>query len=44
MKAFFSMSYGGPDKSTIGDMPDPVPGKNELLVEVKASSDRKSVV
>lgn len=38
MKAFFSMSYGGPDKSTIGDMPDPVPGKNELLVEVKASS------
>jgi NADPH:quinone reductase-like Zn-dependent oxidoreductase len=38
MKAFFSMSYGGPDKSTIGDMPDPVPGKNELLVEVKAAS------
>ena len=32
------MSYGGADKSTIGDLPDPVPGKNQILVEVKAAS------
>jgi NADPH:quinone reductase-like Zn-dependent oxidoreductase len=38
MKAYFSMAYGGPDKSLIGELPDPVPGKNQLLVEVKAAS------
>jgi NADPH:quinone reductase-like Zn-dependent oxidoreductase len=38
MKAYFSMSYGGPDKSTLGDISDPTPGKNQLLVEVKAVS------
>lgn len=38
MKAYFSMAYGGPDKSLLGDLPDPVPGKNQLLVEVRAAS------
>jgi len=38
MKAYFAMSYGGPDKSITGDLPDPVPGKNQILVEVKAAS------
>ena len=32
------MSYGGPDKSIIGELHDPVPEKNQLLVEVKAVS------
>lgn len=38
MKAYFAMAYGGPDKSLIGELPDPVPGKNQILVEVKAAS------
>jgi len=38
MKAYFTMAYGGPEKSVIGDLPDPVPGKNQILVEVKAVS------
>jgi NADPH:quinone reductase-like Zn-dependent oxidoreductase len=38
MKAYYSTSYGGPEKSVFGDLPDPVPGKKQLLVEVKASS------
>ena len=38
MKAYFAMAYGGPDKSLIGNLPDPVPGKNQILVEVKAAS------
>lgn len=38
MKAYFALAYGGPEKSVIGDLPDPVPGKNQILVEVKAVS------
>lgn len=38
MKAFYSNAYGGADVSLYGELPDPVPGNNEVLVEVKAVS------
>jgi NADPH:quinone reductase-like Zn-dependent oxidoreductase len=38
MKAYYSTAYGGPEVSSYGDFPDPVPGVSELLVEVKAVS------
>jgi NADPH:quinone reductase-like Zn-dependent oxidoreductase len=38
MKAFYSKSYGGTEASVYGDLPDPVPGNNQLLIEVKAAS------
>lgn len=38
MKAYYSTAYGGPEVSSYGDFPDPVPGAGELLVEVKAVS------
>jgi NADPH:quinone reductase-like Zn-dependent oxidoreductase len=38
MKAYFSTAYGGPEVSKFGDYPDPVPGKGQILVEVKAVS------
>jgi NADPH:quinone reductase-like Zn-dependent oxidoreductase len=38
MKAFYIKSYGGPEASVYGGLPDPVAGKDQLLVEVKAVS------
>jgi len=38
MKAHYSTAYGGSEVSVYGDLPDPVPNVNELLVEVKAAS------
>jgi NADPH:quinone reductase-like Zn-dependent oxidoreductase len=38
MKAFYSKAYGGSDVSLYGELPDPVPRNNEVLVEVKAVS------
>jgi NADPH:quinone reductase-like Zn-dependent oxidoreductase len=38
MKAFMARSYGGPDVMVLGELPDPVPGKGEVVVAVKASS------
>ncbi len=38
MKAHYSTAYGGSDVSVYGDLPDPSPGINQLLVEVKAAS------
>lgn len=38
MKAYYSTAYGGPEVSHLGDLPDPLSGKNQVLVEVKAVS------
>jgi NADPH:quinone reductase-like Zn-dependent oxidoreductase len=38
MKAFYQISYGGPKADKYGDLPDPVAGKTELLIMVKAVS------
>lgn len=38
MKAFYMTRFGGPEVMQYGDLPDPTPGKGELLVDVKASS------
>ena len=38
MKAFYQMSYSGPEASTYGELPDTVAGKNQILIEVKAVS------
>jgi NADPH:quinone reductase-like Zn-dependent oxidoreductase len=38
MKAFYQTSYTGPDASKYGFLPDPVPDKEKLLIEVKAVS------
>jgi NADPH:quinone reductase-like Zn-dependent oxidoreductase len=38
MKAYYSTSYGGAETAQYGDYPDPVAGKGQLLVEVKAVS------
>lgn len=38
MKAFYIKSYGGPEASVYGELPDPVAGSDQLLVEVKAVS------
>lgn len=38
MKAFYLTSYGGSEASKYGDLPDPVPGNGQLLIQVKAVS------
>ncbi len=38
MKAYYSKEYGGPEASVFGELPDPVPEENQLLIEVKAAS------
>ena len=38
MKAYYSTAYGGSESSVYGDLPDPSPGVNQLLVDVKAVS------
>jgi NADPH:quinone reductase-like Zn-dependent oxidoreductase len=38
MKAFLARSYGGPEVMEIGRLPDPVPGRGEVVVAVKAAS------
>ena len=38
MKAAFFMKCGGPDVMQYGDLPDPVVGAGELLVDVRAAS------
>ncbi len=38
MKAIFFRSYGGPEVLEYGDLPDPVPGDNQVLIDVHASA------
>ncbi|WP_437732130.1 NAD(P)-dependent alcohol dehydrogenase [Sorangium sp. So ce1335] len=38
MKAFYMTRFGGPEVMQYGDLPEPTPGKGEVLVDVKASS------
>lgn len=38
MKASYITEHGGPDVFTYGDLPDPVAGENEVLVEIHAAS------
>ena len=38
MKAIFFTRHGGPEVLEYGDLPDPVPGPGELLVDVHAAS------
>ncbi len=38
MKAYYSKSYGNSEASVYGDLPDPVAGPGQVLVEVKAVS------
>jgi NADPH:quinone reductase-like Zn-dependent oxidoreductase len=38
MKAFYQISYSGPDADNYGELPDPVTSKGMLLIEVKAAS------
>jgi NADPH:quinone reductase-like Zn-dependent oxidoreductase len=38
MKAFAIDHYGGPDRLTLRDLPEPEPGPGDLLVEVRAAS------
>lgn len=38
MKAFYLISYGGSDAAKYGDLPDPVVGNDQLLIQVKAVS------
>ncbi len=38
MKAFYQISYGRLGADKYGDLPDPVAGKNQLLIQVKAVS------
>lgn len=38
MKAVVLHEYGGPDKLVYEDVPDPIPGKGEVLVRMTASS------
>jgi NADPH:quinone reductase-like Zn-dependent oxidoreductase len=38
MKAFYKSSFKRSDKGTYGNVPDPVPSMNQLLIEVKAVS------
>jgi len=35
MKAFYFKSYDGQDASKNGDLPDPVAGRGQLLIEVQ---------
>ena len=38
MKAFIASSYGGPEVMQLGELPDPTPGKGQVVINVKASS------
>ncbi len=38
MKAYYSTAYGGSESSVYGELPDPVAGRGQLLIEVKAVS------
>jgi NADPH:quinone reductase-like Zn-dependent oxidoreductase len=38
MKAFYQLSYGGPETDKYGDLPDPIAAADQLLIEVKAVS------
>jgi NADPH:quinone reductase-like Zn-dependent oxidoreductase len=38
MKAAFLTGHGGPEKFQYGDMPDPVPGPSEVVVDIHAAS------
>jgi len=38
VKAFYATRYGGPEVMSYGDLPDPSPGRGEVLVAVRASS------
>jgi len=38
MKAAFLTGHGGPEKFQYGDMPDPVPGPGEVVVDIHAAS------
>jgi NADPH:quinone reductase-like Zn-dependent oxidoreductase len=38
MKAFYQTSYKKTDLVNYGELPDPIPGKDQLLIEVKAAS------
>jgi NADPH:quinone reductase-like Zn-dependent oxidoreductase len=38
MKAVYFLRHGGPDVLEYGDLPDPVPGPGEVLVDVHAAS------
>ena len=38
MKASFFRRYGGPEVLEYGDLPDPIPGEGEVLVDVHAAS------
>jgi NADPH:quinone reductase-like Zn-dependent oxidoreductase len=38
MKAHYSTAYGGSEVSVYGDLPDPSPGVNQVLIEVNAAS------
>ena len=38
MKAIFINQQGGPEVLTYGDLPDPVPGPGEIVVDIAAAS------
>ncbi len=38
MKAVFYNSYGGPELLQVGSLPEPVPGPDQLLIQVKTVS------
>ena len=38
MKAVFYNSYGGPELLQVGNLPEPVPGPDQLLIQVKSVS------
>ncbi len=38
MKAVFYNSYGGPELLQVGSLPEPVPGPDQLLIQVKSVS------
>ena len=38
MKAVYIEKFGGPDVLKYGDLPDPVPGPGEVVVDVHAAS------
>lgn len=38
MRALVIDGYGGPERMRLGDLPDPTPGKGEVVVDVVASS------
>jgi NADPH:quinone reductase-like Zn-dependent oxidoreductase len=38
MKAAFFEKHGGPEVMTYGDLPDPVAGKNQVIVDIHAAS------